>query len=296
MGYTCGSAAGKGAGAECAGTRGKHKGRNRDVMSEMKNALSFRGVNFSFGTDSVLRDVTFSVPQGEFLIIIGPNGGGKTTLLKLALGLLVPDSGTVSVFGKKPGEDRSVAGYVPQDTGRNRDFPITALEVVLQGRLGFPGGRLSYGKKDREAAMEALKALKMEPLAGRSMGELSQGQRQRVLIARGLASDPGVLFLDEPLASIDPETRDMLLTLLGELCGRLTVVMVSHDMSAVSAHATAVACVNRKVFYHDSAEIGPDAMEQVWGRCPVELVAHGIPHRVLAVHDHDHGGEPCSHD
>ena len=296
MGYTCGSAAGKGAGAECAGTRGKHKGRNRDVMSEMKNALSFRGVNFSYGTDPVLRDVTFSVPQGEFLIIIGPNGGGKTTLLKLALGLLVPDSGTVSVFGKKPGEDRSVAGYVPQDTGRNRDFPITALEVVLQGRLGFPGGRLSYGKKDREAAMEALKALKMEPLAGRSMGELSQGQRQRVLIARGLASDPGVLFLDEPLASIDPETRDMLLTLLGELCGRLTVVMVSHDMSAVSAHATAVACVNRKVFYHDSAEIGPDAMEQVWGRCPVELVAHGIPHRVLAVHDHDHGGEPCSHD
>lgn len=296
MGYTCGSAAGKGAGAECAGTRGKHKGRNRDVMSEMKNALSFRGVNFSYGTDPVLRDVTFSVPQGEFLIIIGPNGGGKTTLLKLALGLLVPDSGTVSVFGKKPGEDRSVAGYVPQDTGRNRDFPITALEVVLQGRLGFPGGRLSYGKKDREAAMEALKALKMEPLAGRSMGELSQGQRQRVLIARGLASDPGVLFLDEPLASIDPETRDMLLTLLGELCGRLTVVMVSHDMSAVSAHATAVACVNRKVFYHDSAEIGPDAMEQVWGRCPVELVAHGIPHRVLAVHDHDHGGEGCSHD
>ena len=90
----------------------------------------------------------------------------------------------------------------------------------------------------------------------------------------------------------------MLLTLLGELCGRLTVVMVSHDMSAVSAHATAVACVNRKVFYHDSAEIGPDAMEQVWGRCPVELVAHGIPHRVLAVYDHDHrhDGEQCSHD
>jgi ABC-type Mn/Zn transport systems, ATPase component len=159
-------------------------------MAEIKNALSFRGVNFSYGTDPVLRDVTFSVPQGEFLIIIGPNGGGKTTLLKLALGLLVPESGTISVFGRKPGEDRSVAGYVPQDTGRNRDFPITALEVVLQGRLGFPGGRLSYGKKDREAAMEALKALKMEPLAGRSMGELSQGQRQRVLIARGLASGP----------------------------------------------------------------------------------------------------------
>ncbi len=120
-------------------------------MAETKNALSFRGVNFSYGTDPVLRDVTFSVPQGEFLIIIGPNGGGKTTLLKLALGLLVPESGTISVFGKKPGEDRSVAGYVPQDTGRNRDFPITALEVVLQearisGREAFlrkkgPGGR-----------------------------------------------------------------------------------------------------------------------------------------------------------
>lgn len=277
---------------------GKNTGRNRDVMMEGRTALSFRNVNFSYGTDPVLRDVTFSVPEGEFLIIIGPNGGGKTTLLKLALGLLVPESGSISVFGKRPGEDRSAAGYVPQDTGRNRDFPVTALEVVLQGRLGFSGARLSYGRKDREVAMEALKALKMESLAGRSMGELSQGQRQRVFIARGLASDPGILFLDEPLASIDPETRDMLLTLLGELCGRLTVVMVSHDMSAVSAHATAVACVNRKVFYHDSAEIGPDAMEQVWGRCPVELVAHGIPHRVLAVHDHDHrhDGEQCSHD
>ena len=258
--------------------------------------IELRGVSFAYDDLEVLSGVDLKISSGDFMAVIGPNGGGKTTLLKLALGLLVPESGTISVFGRKPGEDRSVAGYVPQDTGRNRDFPITALEVVLQGRLGFPGGRLSYGKKDREAAMEALKALKMEPLAGRSMGELSQGQRQRVLIARGLASDPGVLFLDEPLASIDPETRDMLLTLLGELCGRLTVVMVSHDMSAVSAHATAVACVNRKVFYHDSAEIGPDAMEQVWGRCPVELVAHGIPHRVLAVHDHDHGGEPCSHD
>jgi len=262
-------------------------------MTGKGTALSFQDVNFSYGGEMVLQGATFSVPPGEFLVILGPNGGGKTTLLKLALGLLSPLSGNVSIFGERPGKDRGVAGYVPQDAGRNRNFPITVLEVVLQGRIGLPGRRgIRYSGEDRSAAMEALRSLKMDGMAGRSMGELSQGQRQRVLIARGLASDPRVLFLDEPLASIDPDTRDMLLTLLGELRGRMTVVLVSHDMSAVSGHATAIACVNRKVFYHDSAEIRPGVMEQVWGKCPVELIAHGVPHRVLAVH----GEGKCDHD
>lgn len=264
-------------------------------------ALSFQNVNFSYGGDPVLKDVTFSVPAKEFLVILGPNGGGKTTLLKLALGLLVPDSGSVSIFGVPPGKDRSASGYVPQDAGRNRDFPITALEVTLQGRLGLSGKKgIAYDAVDRDAAFAALESVKMESMAGRPMGELSQGQRQRVLIARGFASDPKVLFLDEPLASIDSETRDMLLTKLCDLCGRLTVVMVSHDMSAVTGGATAVACVNRGVYYHDSAEIVPEMVEKAWGKCPVELVAHGIPHRVLAVHAHNHdsGCEEgkCTHD
>lgn len=256
------------------------------------SALSFRNVNFSYGADPVLEDVTFSVPPGEFLVILGPNGGGKTSLLKLALGLLHPRSGEICVFGAPPGKDRSFAGYVPQDPGRNRFFPITVLEVVLQGRLGLSRRRsISYDSADREAACAALKSVNMEPLAGRSMGELSQGQRQRVLIARALASEPRILFLDEPLASIDSETRDVLLAKLGELSGRITVVMVSHDMSAVTGGASAIACVNRRVYYHDSGEIVPEMMEEAWGKCPVELVAHGIPHRVLAVHASGDGTE-----
>lgn len=260
-----------------------------------ESALSFTNVAFSYGGDPVLRDVSFSVPAGEFLVIMGPNGGGKTTLLKLALGLLSPDSGKVLIHGKAPCEDRSAAGYVPQDAGRNRDFPITALEAVLHGRLGVGAKGLFYSAEDTRTARGALERMGVEALASRPMGELSQGQRQRVLIARALASEPKVLLLDEPLASIDPETRDMLLKELASLRSRMTVIMVSHDISAIPGRATAVACVNRSVFYHDSGEILPGMFEKAWGTCPVELVAHGIPHRVLAVHTHEHS-EGCTHD
>lgn len=261
-----------------------------------ESALSFEKVTFSYGNSPVLSDVNFSVPGGEFLVIIGPNGGGKTTLLKLALGLLAPDQGKISIFGKNPGEDPTAAGYVPQDAGLSRDFPITALEVVLQGRIGGAGGGWRYGKKDREAAYDALESMGMAHGANRTMGLLSQGQRQRVLIARSIASAPRLLMLDEPLASIDAESRDSLMAWLAGLKGKMTVVMVSHDMSVISGHATAVACVNRQVFYHGSAEIVPEMVETAYGSCPVELIAHGIPHRVLAVHDHDHGEETHIHD
>jgi zinc transport system ATP-binding protein len=273
-------------------------------MRTAETALSFSGVNFSYGGDSVLKDVSFSVPEGEFLVIMGPNGGGKTTLLKLALGLLAPSSGTIRIHGRSPEEDRSAAGYVPQDAGRNRDFPITALEAVLQGRLGAGGAPagLFYGEADKRAALYALERMGVEHLARRAMGELSQGQRQRVLIARALVSEPKVLLLDEPLASIDPDTRGMLMKELTELCSRMTVVMVSHDVSTIPGRATAVACVNRSVFYHDAGEILPGMFEKAWGTCPVEMVAHGIPHRVLAVHPHgrnsghEHTEGTCSHD
>ena len=260
------------------------------------SALSFENVTFSYGNSPVLTDVSFSVPGGEFLVIIGPNGGGKTTLLKLALGLLAPGEGKISIYGKNPGEDPTAAGYVPQDAGLSRDFPITALEVVLQGRIGGGARGWRYGKKDREAAFDALESMGMGHGANRTMGLLSQGQRQRVLIARSIASAPRLLMLDEPLASIDAESRDSLMGWLAGLKGKMTVVMVSHDMSVISGHATAVACVNRQVFYHGSAEIVPEMVEAAYGSCPVELVAHGIPHRVLAVHDHDDGEETHIHD
>lgn len=256
-------------------------------------ALAFDGVSFSYGgCDLVLSDATFSVPEGEFLVVIGPNGGGKTTLLKLALGLLEPMSGSVALFGLSPREGGRLVGYVPQEAGRNRDFPITALEVALQGCLGSRADRRGwrYDASDRDRARSALALMGMESFARHPMGGLSQGQRQRVLIARGLASEPRMLLLDEPLASIDQESRELLLSKLASLAGKKTVVMVSHDLSAISGHATAVACVDGSVHYHDSGEITADLLEEAYGQCPVELIAHGIPHRVLAVHrtkDHD---------
>lgn len=227
-------------------------------------------------------------------MVIGPNGGGKTTLVKIALGLLCPEEGAVWVFGAPPAQGAPAVGYVPQDVGRNRDFPITAMEVVLQGRLGMARrGGWRYTGEDRRAARAAMELMGMEGYLHCPMGCLSQGQRQRVLIARGLASKPRMLLLDEPLASIDQESRDVLLTTLSSLTD-MTVIMVSHDMSAITGRTTAVACVNRTVFYHDAGEILPEMVQSVYGNCPVELIAHGIPHRVLAVHDRD--GEECSHD
>lgn len=254
-------------------------------------ALLFDGVSFAYGGDPVLEDVSFSVPRGEYLVCMGPNGGGKTTLLKLMLGLIVPDSGRVSVLGAPAGDARGV-GYVPQDAGRNRGFPVSVLDVVLMGRLHMPAsgrapGGARLGRDDRSRAEEALGAMGLAHRRDDLMGSLSQGQRQRVLIARALAAEPSLLLLDEPAASIDREAREVLDERLAALKGRITIVEVSHGLSAVSSRATAVACVNRRVYYHDKGEIVPEMLSLAYGTCPVELVAHGLPHRVLAPHRHD---------
>jgi zinc transport system ATP-binding protein len=250
-------------------------------------ALRFDEVSFSYGGDPVLEDVSFSVPEGEYLVCMGPNGGGKTTLLRLILGLIPPDAGRIAVLGLPAGEARGV-GYVPQDAGRNRGFPVSVLDVVLMGRLHMPGTKgTRLGRGDCVRAEEALEAMGLAHRRGDLMGALSQGQRQRVLIARALAAEPSLLLLDEPAASIDREAREVLDERLASLRGSITIVEVSHGLSAVSSRATAVACVNRRVFYHDSGEIVPEMLSLAYGTCPVELVAHGLPHRVLAPHRHD---------
>ncbi len=257
-------------------------------MSDNNYVISFKNVSFHYENgDKVLDNVSFLVPRGEFLVIIGPNGGGKTTLLKLILGLVKPTYGEIQVLGRTPGHSTGCVGYVPQDTGRSRDFPISVLDVVLMGRLG--GGRKGFlfSQEDHEIAMEALARLGMADQSCAKMGELSQGQRQRVFIARALASRPQILLMDEPMASIDPEARGVLYEELASLAGSLTILVVSHDLSVIASGATAVACVCSDVYYHNAGEITEEMLAMEYGgQCPVELVAHGVPHRVLARHDH----------
>jgi len=226
-----------------------------------------------------LLNVSLCVEKNGFMAVIGPNGGGKTTLLKVILGLLKPTSGTVRVFGREPGQfRRAELGYVPQVIP-NRDFPATVLDVVLLGRLGNQGLMRRYSPGDRNSAMENLELLGVAHLAKTRIDRLSGGQKQRVLIARALVSEPGILLLDEPLASVDIETQQSFYNLLVELNSRMAIVMVTHDVGAVSSHVKTIACINTRLFSHGPS-IHREVVAEAYG-CPFELVAHGVPHRVL---------------
>ncbi len=240
--------------------------------------VALRHVTFGYDREPVLKDVSLAIGPGDYLAIIGPNGGGKTTLLKVILGLLRPWSGEVSV--RVP---RGRIGYVPQFSTFDRHFPLRVEEVVLMGRWGHRGLFRPYTRRDREVVREALQRLKLLPLAQVPIGHLSGGQMQRVLIARALACEPAILFLDEPLASVDAESRETVGRLLGELNARIPVVIVTHDITDIAPFVKQIACVNRRLFYHGEGELTQAMLQEVYG-CPVELVAHGIPHRVLPSH------------
>ena len=242
---------------------------------------------YSFNGIPVLKDVNLTVQRGAFIALLGPNGGGKTTLLKLMLGLLKPERGIVRVFGQSPGVVAHRIGYMPQHVHFNQSFPISVMDVVLMGRLRPGRGWSRYTRDDRVAARKALEQMEMFESRNRRVGELSGGQAQRVFIARALVDEPEVLLLDEPTASVDTKHQTDLFDILDELNKTVTIVVVSHDVGIVSSHVRSVACVNQQLFYHDAAEISEEMLEIAYQCCPLELVAHGMPHRVLQVHKDD---------
>jgi zinc transport system ATP-binding protein len=245
---------------------------------------------FRFGGEPVLNGVDLTVREGDFLAVIGPNGGGKTTLLKLMLGLLTPASGSVRVFGRPPQAVSHRIGYVPQDVHINTRFPVSVLDVVLMGRLRPGRSLLRQTAADRAQAAEMLARVEMDGLRDRRIGELSGGQKQRVMVARALAGEPDILFLDEPTASIDAKGQGEFYRLLKDLNRAITILVVSHDLMVVSGFANSVACVNQRLHYHDKAEVTGDMIDMMYhcahdASCPVELVSHGLPHRVLRRHE-----------
>jgi len=252
-------------------------------MNELE-IVRLKDIRVSYGDIPALEDVTLSIFQHDFLGIIGPNGGGKSTLLKVLLGLVKPNSGSVSVFGKPPEEARSQIGYVSQHYSFDRDFPASVWDVVMMGRYGRTGLFRRYDRQDREAAEKALERVGMLEQRGKQIGRLSGGQQQRVFVARALVAEPKLLLLDEPTASIDPTMQTEFYELLEELKKILTIVMVSHDIGAVSVYVDKIACLNRQLYYHGSKEITPEILEATY-KCPVQLIAHGtVPHRVLKEH------------
>ena len=237
------------------------------------------GVTFGYDARPVLEDVSLDIGAADYLAIIGPNGGGKTTLVKLVLGLLEPWSGRIARHLPSP----HAAGYVPQFAAFDRSFPLRVAEVVHMGRLGLRGVGRRWSAEDRRAVAAVLSRLGLEDVAGSAVSELSGGQLQRTLIARALVGEPAILFLDEPLASIDRESRRVVLEALDELNRRIPVIVVTHDVTLFTGAVRQIACVNRTLHYHPSGELTNEMLQEVYG-CPVELVTHGVPHRVMGEH------------
>lgn len=236
-------------------------------------AVRIEGLSFSFGLAPVLQDIDLEVFRGEFMGLVGPNAGGKSTLLKLILGLLRPQSGRIQVLGAAPEEARRRVGYVPQYPSFQRDFPISVEQVVLLGRLGSTPSLGWYRRADREAALHALAEVEAADLARRRVGTLSGGQLQRVLLARALVGEPQILILDEPTANIDQRAEGDIFDLLAMLNARLTIVVVSHDIAFISSYVDRVACLNRTLVCHRTDAIDADLIHQLYGEA-VRSVAH----------------------
>jgi zinc transport system ATP-binding protein len=247
--------------------------------------IEARGITFGYGREAVLEGVDLTIRRDDFLAILGPNGGGKTTLVKILLGLLRPWAGTVR---RHTSERGGALGYVPQFAEFDRRFPMRVAELALLGRLGLRGPLRRFTGEDRRAVARVLDEFGLAAVAGTPIDRLSGGQLQRALIARALVSEPEVLFLDEPLASIDAESREVLLETLRRLGERIPIVVVTHDLTPFAGTVRQIACINRRLFYHPSGELDARMLEEVYG-CPVELVAHGVPHRVLAHHAGEEG-------
>lgn len=241
--------------------------------------LELKNITAGYDHQPALTDVNFEVNDTDFIGIIGPNGGGKTTLLKVILGLIKPYSGEMIYHTPK----QNLFGYLPQNNRFDQRFPICVTEVVLSGLLSEKGLLKSYNKADRHKAEELLEKYGMGTYKKAPIGDLSGGQMQRVFLCRAIISSPRVLILDEPTTYVDSNFEKEFYSILKELNKTLSIVMVSHDLGTICSYVKTIACVNRKLHYHHSNLITPEQLKSY--NCPIEILAHGpVPHRVLVNH------------
>jgi zinc transport system ATP-binding protein len=230
--------------------------------TEDATVLAYEDVCFAYEREEVLHNVNLHIHAGSLVAIVGPNGGGKSTLLRLALGLIRPFRGEVRVLRERPERSRRRVGYVPQQLLFDPAFPVNTLDVVLMGRaerhLAGP-----YRRSDRRAAMEALERVNLADQARRGFADLSGGERQRVLIAQSLVSDPSLLLLDEPTANVDPTVESRIYDLLKELNERITIVVVSHNLNVVTRHASHLVCVNRTASILPMEELTQEKLQAI---------------------------------
>jgi zinc transport system ATP-binding protein len=237
------------------------------------HVVEFSDVSFGYGAIPVLERVTFSVEPAEFFGLIGPNAAGKSTLLKVMLGLLRPQRGLVRLLEVAPEQSRHRVGYVPQHATFPRDFPLSVREAVLTGRIGGAQRFGPFSRDDHRRAKEVLEVLEIGALAARPINALSGGQLQRVLIARALVCDPELLVLDEPTANVDLRAEEDIFALLRQANSRMAIILVSHDVAFISGYVNRVGCLNRTLACHRTGEIGGRTIEELYG-APVRAIDH----------------------
>ena len=228
-------------------------------------AIEVKNLYFKYDKEWILENINFSLEDKKFMAIIGPNGGGKTTLIKLILGFLKPVQGEIKIYGKDTKENRHIIGYVPQHTNFALDIPITVFDIVLQGRL--KKRKFFYDKLDKEKAKEVLKELEIYELRNKKIKDLSGGERQKVLIARALASEPKILIMDEPTSAIDPKGQKEILDLIESF--KITRIVVSHDIKILLRNVDKIAYIHKKAVIHEGPKLNIPKDKHF---CEVELI------------------------
>lgn len=253
----------------------------------MDKLIELRQITAGYGNKAVLRDVTLDVWKNDFLGIIGPNGGGKTTLLKVILGLLPPTSGSIRFYHEDAEVSFLKIGYLPQMNLIDKKFPISVREVVSSGLSAQKSLFRDFKPAQKERVEEVLVQMGLEDLSTRPIGELSGGQLQRVLLGRSIVSRPQVLILDEPNSYVDKRFESRFYQLLGEINKESSIILVSHDIGTVLAMVKNIACVNETLHYHPGTNVSEEWLGEKYA-CPIELIGHGdLPHRVLKKHQHE---------
>ncbi len=243
--------------------------------------FEMHSLSASYGSKTVLEDVNFSVGENDFIGVIGPNGGGKTTLLKLILGLIKPDKGRI-IYSEEL-INRSFIGYLPQISTGDVNYPVTVTDIILSGLMIRKGIITRMSGDDRKKADRVVAELGLSDLTESLLSELSGGQMQRVFLARAIIGDPKLLLLDEPGNFVDTTFENDFYEKLRQLNKRMAILMVSHDVGTISAHIKSFACVNRKLHYHPSNEISNEDLLAY--NCPIQVITHGdVPHTVLKYH------------
>ena len=239
----------------------------------MTAAIEINNLGYSYGETAILEDISLQIDKGEFFGIIGPNAAGKSTLLKLILGLFEPVYGSITVLGDSPEKSRTKIGYVSQYPTFQREFPINVHDVVTMGRLGVATSFGGYSSFDRDKAMTAMQVVQIEDIANQQIGTLSGGQTQRMLIARALACEPEILILDEPTASIDMQAEENLFGMLKEFNEHMTIIVVSHDIGFISGYVRRVGCLNKTLICHSTQDISGKTIEELYGTS-VKMIHH----------------------